>query len=272
MTDIFSGSWVLITGASSGLGEEFARRLSARKANLILSARSKDKLDALARELAQAHGIDARVVVQDLGKPGGAQALCSQVDALKIPVDHLVSNAGYGSLSAFVESDPEWQAQMVRLNCEALVSLSRHFLPKMAARRGGGIIHLASVAGFLPLPYMTTYAATKAFVLNFSAALSAEVRGRGVRVLALCPGPVPTGFQKAAGITLQKGERLAVLSAQETVRRGLAAYEARKDVYVPGVVNRLTTLAVKFAPRGLVVSALARVMERGPARTRRSVP
>ncbi|MEW6777899.1 MAG: SDR family oxidoreductase [Bdellovibrionota bacterium] len=270
MADIFSGKWVLITGASMGLGAEFAKQLAAKKANLILTARSREKLEELAGSLSKQYGVQTKVIALDLGAPGGAEKLCREVDALGIEVEHLVSNAGYGDLTEFIACDPAWEAGMVRLNCEALVSLSRHFLPGMVKRGRGGVIHLASVAGFQPAPYMSTYAATKAFVLNFSAALSEEVRSSGVRVMALCPGPVPTGFQKAAGIALQSADRLAVLSAEETVRRGLKAYESRWDVKVPGLANFLGTLGVKFAPRWFVVRALSRLMGESLEASRRA--
>jgi hypothetical protein len=150
---------------------------------------------------------------------------------------------------------------MVRLNCESLVLLTRYFLPAMLERKKGGIIQVASTAAFQPLPFMATYAATKAFVLSFSTALAEEVRGSGVRVLALCPGPVPTGFQDIAGI--QPGaERVAALSAQETVSRALVAYRKQRTVEVPGTVNRLQTTLSKHAPRALLTRAIAGAMRR----------
>jgi short-subunit dehydrogenase len=248
--ELFAGTWVLITGASSGIGEEFARQLAAHKANLVLTARSGDKLRALADELTKAHGIETAVVTLDLGAPGGAVELCRQVTQ---PITHLVSNAGFGTFAPLAEADPEQQAAMVRLNCEALVVLSQHFLPRMLARKAGGIITLASIVSFMPAPYWATYGASKAFVLSFSSALSGEVQGSGVRVMALCPGPVPTGFQEVAGITMAMTPQRSILSAAETVRRGLAAYVRGDDVYVPGALNRISTLSMEMMPRRMLV-------------------
>lgn len=261
MDDLFAGTRVLVTGASSGLGEEFARQLAARRANLILTARSGDKLESLARALAGQHAIEADVIRCDLGAPGGAEALCAEVDHRGHEVQHLVSNAGFGTNGAFVQSDAGRDAEMVRLNCEALVVLSRHFLPPMVSRGAGGIIHVASVAAFQPVPYMAIYGATKAFVNSFSVALAEEVRGSGVRVLSLCPGPVPTGFQQVAGSGIASSQRAAVMTAEQVVRDGLRAYERRRDVLVPGAINRTQTIAAKLAPRGIVVRAVAKMMK-----------
>lgn len=257
----YFGTRALVTGASSGIGAELARQLAGRGANLILTARSKDKLDALADEITKKNRVEAQVVVADLAAPGGAESLAADVDALGVDVDHLVNNAGFGDAGALARAEPEKLAEMVRLNCEALVVLARHFLPPMLERRRGGIINVASTAAFQPMPYMAVYAATKAFVLSFSAALSKEVAGSGVIVTALCPGPVPTGFQAVAGI--EPGvERIAALSAAETAERALAAYAAGDTVCVPGAVNRVQTVLSKLAPRELLTSAISIAMKR----------
>jgi len=257
----FFGTRALVTGASSGIGLELARQLATRGANLILTARSKDKLDALAQELAQMHRVEVQVVVADLAAPGGAEGLCADVDALGVSVDHVVNNAGFGDAGALSKADAAKLAEMVRLNCEAVVVLSRHFLPGMLERGRGGVLNVASTAAFQPMPFMAVYAATKAFVLSFSAALAREVEGSGVRVTALCPGPVPTGFQAAAGI--EPGvERIAALSAERTAEIGLAAYGVGDTVCVPGAVNRVQTVLSKLAPRGLLTSAISVAMKR----------
>ncbi len=271
MSGRWADSWVLVTGASSGLGEELARQLAAKRANLVLSARTTARLESLAAELAARHGVETRVVPMDLSTPDGAARLCDAVDALGIPIDHLVNNAGFGSRMRFIESPVERELSMVRLNCESLLALTHHFLPGMVARRRGGVIQLSSIAGFQPTPFFASYGATKAFVLSLSAALAAEVRGHGVRVMAFCPGPVQTGFQQAAGMPVtdltKQGlrTRLSLLSAEETVRRGLAAYEQGREVYVPGLVNRLITLAIKVVPRSIVVNAAAKSVAGGVA-------
>ena len=269
MTDLFRESWVLITGASSGLGAELARQLAARHANLVLTARSVERLGAVAEELRTRHGVTVHVIPVDLAEPGGPARLIAEVESLGVAVDHLVNNAGFGSLGRFVRTRLERETEMVRLNCEALVCLTRHFLPGMIERKRGGVIQLSSTAGHQPTPFFSTYGATKAFVLSFAAALSAELEGTGVRMMAFCPGPVPTGFQKAAGLVitdLKKGglrARLSMMEAPDAVRRCLRAYEAGRSVYVPGLVNRVMTIATKLAPRGLVVNAAARSLSGG---------
>lgn len=256
-----SGSWALVTGASSGIGAELARALAARGVNLVLTARSHEKLESLARELEQKLRIETRVVIGDLARPDGAAALGSDVDALGLEVDHLIANAGFGDAGAVSRADPDKLVEMLRVNCEAVVVLTRHFLPRMLSRGRGGVLFVASTASFQPMPFMATYGATKAFVTSFAGALAEEVRGTGVRVTALCPGPVPTGFQAAAGI--EPGmERVAALSAEETAERGVVAYLAGEELCVPGVVNRAQTLVSKVMPRRMVASAVSFAMKR----------
>src|SRR5262249_38486081 len=150
------------------------------------------------------------------------------------PVVHLISNAGFGTYGAFSESEGARQAEMVRLNCEALTVLSHHFVKQMLARGSGGILHVASVASFQPAPYMAVYAATKAYVLSFSEALAEVLRHTGVRCSALCPGPVQTGFQAVAGAQIASSQRRSILSAKDTVSRGLRGYERNRSVFIPG--------------------------------------
>jgi short-subunit dehydrogenase len=261
MEDLFTAQWALVTGASSGLGEEFARQLASRKCNLILTARSKDKLQSVARELRDQHAVKTEVIALDLGAPGGAERLCVAVDKLGHPVVHLISNAGFGVYGAFADGDGARQAEMVRLNCEALTVLSHHFLRGMLARKSGGVIHLASVASFQPAPFMAVYAASKAYVLTFSEALTEELRDTGVRCMALCPGPVATGFQKTAGAGIASSQKRAILSAEETVARGLRAYERSKRTFIPGGMNRAGALGSKLMPRGMVVRAVGKIMK-----------
>jgi short-subunit dehydrogenase len=252
----FKNRWVLVTGASSGLGAEFARALAHRGANLVLTARSRERLEQLALDLARVNGVHTRVVTADLAEPGGARTLLSGVDALGVQVEHIVSNAGFGSVGRFVTSDAATEGRMVRLNCEAVVAIAGHYMPSLTRLGWGGILHVASTAAYQPTPYMATYGATKAFVLSFSLALREEVSGSGVRVVTLCPGPVPTGFQEAAGIP-DPLPRMSVLSAAEVVEAGLDAYDRDQAVVVPGAVNSVQTTAVKFLPR-FVVSKAAR--------------
>ena len=260
MSDLLRGRWALITGASSGLGEEFARQLAARGCHLLLTARRGDKLGELAAALGAAHGVPTEVVALDLGAPGGAARLLDEVARLGHPVELLVSNAGFGYSGAILEADPARLGDMVRLNCEALVVLTTALLPAMVARGSGGILHVSSLAAYQPTPFMADYGATKAFVSSFSEAVAEEVRGSGVRVMALCPGPVPTGFQAAAGAHIAPSQRRAVMSAAEMVRRGLDDFVAGRTVSVPGSINQLMLFASRRMPRRLLVRAVGRLM------------
>lgn len=257
----FRDSTALVTGASSGIGEALARALAARGANVVLTARSADKLERLAASLSREHGVRTHVVTADLAEREGVEQLCRGVSEFGIEIEQLVNNAGFGHVGNFAASDADQHRRMIRLNCEALVLLTHHFLPKMLERKRGGVLNVASTAAYQPMPFMATYGATKAFVLSFSSALAEEVGGSGVRVTALCPGPVPTGFQAAAGI--EPGmERVAALSADETARAGLAAWAAGDMVCVPGAVNRVHTSAVGLLPRRFVTKTISLAMKR----------
>lgn len=253
--DVFSGTTALVTGASSGLGEEFARELARRHANLVLTARSRDKLETLAADLSRVNGVRADVIVQDLAEADGALALSRELKARGLTIDHLVNNAGFGTSGRFETMDVEREARMIRVNCESVTVLSRSLLRGMLERKRGGIINVASTAGHQPTPFMTTYGASKAFVLSFTLALAEELRGTGVHALVLCPGPVPTGFQAAASIPSGAMLSFAKLDASTVVERALDAYERRVVIKTPGLVNSVQTLASKVLPRSLVVRA-----------------
>ncbi|MGC4091825.1 MAG: SDR family oxidoreductase [Polyangiaceae bacterium] len=257
----FSGKWVLVSGASSGLGEEFARQLAHLGANLVLTARSEQKLRLFAQDLAQVNGIQTHVVVADLAEPEGIRGLLSGIDALGVQVCHVINNAGFGSTGAFSLSEAQAEARMVRLNCEAVMSITRHFLPGMLARNEGGFLNVASTSGFQPTPFMATYGATKAFVVSFSLALAEELRGSQLRVTALCPGPVLTGFQRSAGIQKSGLMRVAKLDAPRVVRSALDAYAEGRLLQVPGALNSVQAAAVRFLPRGVVLRATRWAME-----------
>jgi short-subunit dehydrogenase len=259
----YKNCWALVTGASSGLGAEFARALAHRGANLVLTARSAERLEQLALDLGRVNGVLTRVVVADLGAPDGVERLLSGVSALGVHVEHVISNAGFGSAGHFVSSSPEAEARMVRVNCEAVVAIARHFAPSFAKLRSGGILHVASTSAYQPTPFMATYGASKAFVMSFSLALREELAGTGVRVVTLCPGPVPTGFQSVAGVA-EPLPRLSILQATEVVETALAGYDRNTAVIVPGALNSVQTTAVKFLPRA-VVSKATRWVLRGRA-------
>ena len=261
-SDVFSGTYALVTGASSGLGEEFARQLAHRGCNLVLSGRSREKLETLASDLARINGVATRVVTADLAQPGGAEQLALIVDDLGVTIDHLVNNAGFGSAGNFVERDAGRETSMVRVNVEAVVCLSGHFLPGMVKRNRGGIINIGSTAAFQPTPFMATYGASKSFVVSFSAALASELENSDVRVLACCPGPVPTGFQAAAGIPPGSVLKFAKLEPNDVVQSTLEAYAAGRVVFVPGKANSVQTTLSKLLPRALVVKAARYSMRR----------
>jgi uncharacterized protein len=235
----------LVTGASSGIGEQFARQLASRGYNLVLVARRADRLERLASELANT---DAHVVPADLATD--AAALPSQVAELGLHVDLLVNNAGFGTSGPFLEHDPKRDAEQVRLNCEAIVTLTHAFLPPMVERQSGGIINVASTAGMQPIPYESVYAATKAFAISFTDALHTELRGSGVRVLAVNPGPVPTEWQKTAGY---EPGRVAVvpgqIPAEQVVKESLAAYDRGRRSVIPGRAIRWFIRATRPSPR-----------------------
>ncbi len=251
-------STVLVTGASGGIGEAFARQLAARGKHLILVARSEDKLHSLARELPAAHGVQVRVIVADLARPGSAAALHAETGRLELEVDLLVNNAGYARAGAFAELTLDEQADMLSLNVNTLVELSRLYLPAMRERGRGGIINVASNAAFQPVPYLAVYAATKAFVLSFSEALGEEVARDGVRVMALCPGATATGFQKRAGAWEE--QRDSMPSPDTVVAEGLRAFERGRRYFIQGAVNKLTALVARLGPRRLVLRMAARVV------------
>ena len=248
---IYSNKTALITGASSGLGAEFARALARRGAGLILVARSEDKLRALADHLSAQHGVSVHVVTQDLSEEWAAREVVDAVEKLGLRVDILVNNAGFSAQGDFETIDPALSHGQVMLNVAAVVDLTAAFLPAMVARKSGAIVNVASLGSFLPLPTQAVYGATKAFVLSFSEALWDENRARGVRVLALCPGATDTGFFEAVGkeITARKD------SPQMVVRAALRALSRGDSYVVPG---RSNYLVANLLPRLLPRRELAR--------------
>lgn len=256
----FRGSWALVTGASGGIGESFARELAARGANVILTARSGGKLATLAKELATKHGVQTRVLIADLSTEAGLWQLLVIADALGVPVDHVIANAGFGGFGEFATQSERAQFEMVTLNCAALTVLVRHFLPKQLERGRGGAILVASTASFQPTPLYTVYGATKHFVRALGEALAAEVHGTGVTISVLCPGPVSTGFQARAGTSIAKAQERSVLSADETARVGLEGYTRGRVVVVPGRMNRVLRAISTAMPNRVVVPATLRMM------------
>jgi uncharacterized protein len=240
----------LITGASAGLGEGFARAFAAKRNDLVLTARRVDRLEALAAELRQS-GIRVEVFAADLAEDDAPAKLLADIAAAGLTVDTLVNNAGFGLNGAIVDLDADRQLGMIDLNCRALVALSRGVLAGMIAAGGGGILNVASTAAFQPGPWMAVYYATKAFVLSFSEALHEEVKDQGVRVAALCPGPTRTEFADVAGMgDSALFERFAV-DPDGVIRDGIAALDGNRAVKISGVMNRIAAEAIRLTPRGV---------------------
>ncbi|MDY7024336.1 MAG: SDR family oxidoreductase [Cyanobacteriota bacterium] len=246
----------LITGASFGIGETFATELASRQTNLVLVARSQDKLTQLAQQLSQQHQIQTYVIAKDLTEPGATQAVFDEITQQGMTIDLLINNAGFGDYGAFAERDLQKQVKMIQLNITALVELSHLFLAPMRQRRSGSIINVASIAAYQPIPYMSIYAATKAFVLHFSEALWAENKDNGIHILALCPGPTESRFFEVAEFPSTMGDSKGKLvPAEEVVKDALQAVEKNQPVAVTGGFgNQVIANISRFFPRETVVS------------------
>ncbi|MGE0386521.1 MAG: SDR family NAD(P)-dependent oxidoreductase [Gammaproteobacteria bacterium] len=252
----------LVTGASSGIGREIAGALAAQGHDLIIAARSTDALEALAAELRTRHGAAVSVAAVDLGEPDGAQQLWSQVQREGRRIEVLVNNAGVGLAGDFAQADPAATAAMLQLNVASLTLLTRLALPDMLACGRGRILHVASIAGLQPGgPGMAVYYATKNYVVSFTRALARELRGSGVTVTALCPGPTRTGFESRAGERAHGlFSRLPVMDAASVAAYGLRALRAGQTLAVPGIVNKLLALAGELPPRSIALGANARLL------------
>jgi hypothetical protein len=237
----------LVTGASAGLGVEFARQLSRRGYSLVLAARRKDRLDELASELG-----NARPVAIDLSKSMAADNLMADLEDNGETVDLLVNNAGFGLIGSFAELDSRRERQMIDLNVGTLSDLCRAVAPAMIERGSGGIINVASIAAFQPGPKMAVYFATKAFVLSLTEALHEELKPHGVKVSCLCPGPTRTEFGDVAGFRGNAVFDRIAMNARDVVEIGLKGFEANHGVVIPGWINKVSAASTRFAPRFLV--------------------
>jgi short-subunit dehydrogenase len=246
------GCNALITGASAGIGTEFAQQLAGRARALIFVARREEMLVELRDELQQQYPkIDVRIQKADLADPAQLKELIAWLEREKVDVDLLVNNAGLGDTGPFATSDPSRNEQMTLVNVVALTSLTRHLLPPMIAKQHGGILNVSSSAGFLPIPGDAVYAATKAYVTSFSEALRAELRGTGVSVCAVCPGPVRTEFQEVARrpeAKPQTGSRFFLVPVEQVVREGLTALEADRPLVIPGFTMKFAMLVSRLIP------------------------
>lgn len=255
------GQTVLITGASGGIGLELARCFAKDGYNLILIARSTDKLEANAAELAREFHISAIALTCDLVRIDAGAELVKSLCTRGLSVDVLVNNAGYGINGAFADTELSGQLGMMDLNMRALVELTGLFWPHLLKNGRGGVLNVASTAAFQPGPMMAVYCATKAFVLSFTEALWEEARGTGVRVSCLCPGATATGFADRSGVAktrlFQGG---GVMSARRVARMGYRAFQADRRVKITGLTNRLMALGARFSPRRMVLKIGRRLM------------
>lgn len=253
--------YALVTGASAGLGTLFAHALAREGRSLVLVARRAERLDSIATEIRAAHTVTVKTIAMDLSAAHAPESLFSILENDGILIDTLINNAGFGARGAFIDIDLAMQAEMVDLNCRTVMALCHRALPAMIERGDGAILNLASVAAFLPGPYMSTYYATKAFVLSLSQALHEEVKDKGVRVCALCPGPTNTEFASVAGLTNSSLFKVNVADAATVVQDGMAALRANKAVEVSGLSNKLLIAALRLAPRSLARRIAMRVQK-----------
>jgi uncharacterized protein len=248
-----SSETVLVTGASSGIGAELARAFASGGSALVLTARSVDRLEALAHELQAKHGVAVRVVTADLAEPDGPKRLVERLAEAGVQVDVLVNNAGYGGFGAFAETAWADKAGMLQLNVTSLTELSQALLPGMVKRGRGGILNVASTAAFQPGPLTAVYSASKGYVLSFTEALAEEVRGTGVTLTALCPGATVTGFASRAAM---EGSRLfrakGLLDAKSVAKAGYEGFRRGATVVIPGLKNAFLAHSVGFMPRSWV--------------------
>jgi uncharacterized protein len=249
----------LITGASSGIGEAFARRLAVEKHDLVLVARSEKALHELCDELMLVHKITAHYVVIDLTEADADQRLFEETERHGFEIDWLINNAGFGSYGDFSRLEIGREKQMIDLNIRALVALTHRYLHGMRKRKRGTIINVSSAAGFQPIPFMSTYAATKAFVNSFSEAIAAENRPFGIRVMALCPGPTATNFQAVANFDLPveiKGKQ----TAEEVVETALRGVRSGRTRITSGLMNDVVSRVVNFVPNIVITRLMAKAL------------
>jgi uncharacterized protein len=253
----WQGKWAVVTGASAGIGEALAVELAQAGVHLVLTARRRDRLDALAERLRNQHSIQTKVIVADLAQPEAPQQIFDATEGSGLVVGLLVNNAGFGEYGEFLHSKLEMQVNMVQVNCTAVVHLTRLFLPAMVKRRQGAVLIVASTAAYQPVAYMATYAASKAFDRMLAEALAEEMKRYGVRVSALCPGPTESEFQQVAGA--RAGESRKMQSAAEVSRLGLEGLAQGKHWVIPYLAGRVQIFAQRFVPRRMVSGAAERM-------------
>lgn len=257
----FAGKWALITGASSGLGLEFADLLAAQKVNLVLAARRQEPMEKLAADLRGKYGVDVLVEPIDLSMPGAAERLKSGLDAKSVNVDILLNNAGYGLHGDLLETPIERTANMIQLNITTLTELTYLFGRDMAERRSGHILLVASLMAFQAVPTYAAYAATKAYVLALGEALHDELRSHGVVVTTLCPGHTATGFDEAAGATASALLRLLTMKPRPVAASGIRALLRGKAMEIAGLSNKMVAFSNRLTPRSMQRATMKRVVD-----------
>jgi short-subunit dehydrogenase len=253
-----NGKTALVTGASSGIGEAFARELASKGCNLVITARSVDKLSKLQAELIALYSIKVHVIPVDLVDPGSAQQLYNECRKRGLQVDILVNNAGFGKWTRFLEGSLDSYEEMIQLNMTSIVRLSYLFLPEILKSGNGGIINIASTGSFQPCPYIALYCATKAFVLSFSEALYGEYDKKGVTVTAICPGNTQTNFFSIADA---KTKGMSFDPPSKVARDGLNAFLANKNYKVIGFANYLSSLSARFFPRRMMINIAGKMFQ-----------
>jgi uncharacterized protein len=247
----------LITGASAGLGAEFAWLFAKDGHDVVLVARRKDKLDALAAEIKAKHQVEIHVIAEDLAKPGSAARIKTALDKLGVEIEFLVNNAGFGGTGAFVERDIARELEMVQVNIVALLELTHFLLPAMIARKSGRVLNVGSTAGFVPGAFMAIYYASKAFVNSFTEALSVELEGTGVTATVSCPGATATEFAQVAGNEKTPLFKSKVMGAREVAEDAYRAMMRGQPLSVAGFMNKVRIASLRVAPRGMMRSVAA---------------
>jgi len=257
----WSGKWALVTGASAGIGAALAEELARGGTNLVLTARRRERLEELAQKLEAAHKIQTKIFVADLTQPDAPETIFQFTKGQAIEIELLVNNAGFGAYGEFPTVEPRKLTDMVQVNCAAVVHLTRLYLPEMVARKHGDVLIVASTASFQSVPYISTYAATKAFDLLFAEGLAEEMKPYGVRVCALCPGSTESEFADVAGQAHIAATRANRETAEKVARTGLRALAAGKSYVISGLGNYLGVLGQRLVSRRLVARVAARMFK-----------
>ncbi|MGB7283998.1 MAG: SDR family oxidoreductase [Candidatus Acidiferrum sp.] len=257
----WSGKWALVTGASAGIGKALAEELARGGTHLVLTARRRERLEELAQSLSTSHKIQTRIFVADLTEPNAPEIIFQFTKEQRIEIELLINNAGFGAYGEFTAVETSRLADMVQVNCAAVVRLTRLYLPEMQARRHGDVMILASTAAFQSVPYISTYAATKAFDLLFAEGLAEEMKPYGVRVSALCPGSTESEFAEVAGQTNVAAAKRHRETAEKVARTGLRALAAGRSCVISGLSNYLGVLGERLVSRRFVARVAARMFK-----------